>query len=153
MTPSAAISPLGREFDAFLFAPIGEDRNGMMVSVVSALARLDVDPWEEAGKLARLPGTALTERLASLISALPEGQPAHEDPQVVAARLAALLPRQGPNVARRARASGTVMYVTFLAIALAAQCIVGIIEIRQWRAHGDRPPVPVSDKVVAKSGK
>jgi hypothetical protein len=153
MTRSAAISPLGHDFDAFLFAPIGEDSNGMMVSVVSALARLDVDPWEEAGRLAGLPGKALIERLASLIAALPDGQPAHRDPRVVATRLAALLPSQRPNVARRALASGTVMYVTFLAIVLAAQCIVGIVEIHQLRSQGDGPPVPVAGKVVVRSGR
>ncbi len=45
-------APLGSEFDNFLFAPIGVDKNGMVLSVVSALARLDVDPWEEAEELA-----------------------------------------------------------------------------------------------------
>ena len=46
----------GAEFNDFLFAPIGEDGNGMLVSVLSGLARLDVDPWQEAAKLAQLPG-------------------------------------------------------------------------------------------------
>jgi hypothetical protein len=41
----AALSPLiGPEFDEFLGAPISEDRNGTTLSVLSALARLDVDP-------------------------------------------------------------------------------------------------------------
>ena len=35
---------LGSGFDAFLFAVIGEDRNGMALSVVSMLARMDLDP-------------------------------------------------------------------------------------------------------------
>jgi hypothetical protein len=153
MPHCASLSPLGSEFDVFLFAPIGEDRNGMMVSVVSALARLDVDPWEEAARLARLPGKALIERLAALIAALPDGQTAHADPRVVATRLATLLPRPRPDVARRAAASRTVMHVTLLAIVLAAQCIVGIIEIRQLRVHRDSAQVPVAGQVVAKSGK
>jgi hypothetical protein len=39
----AALSPLiGSEFDEFLGASIGEDRNGTGLSVLSALARLDV---------------------------------------------------------------------------------------------------------------
>jgi hypothetical protein len=41
---------LGPEFENFLFAPIGEDSNGMVLSVLSALARLDIDPWQEAAK-------------------------------------------------------------------------------------------------------
>ena len=91
MVRCTSISPLGSEFDSFLFAPIGEDRNGMLLSVVSALARLDVDPWEEADELARLPGESATQRLASLISALPDGPP---DSRTVATRLIGLLPRR-----------------------------------------------------------
>ena len=68
MTHSASVSHLGSEFDDFLFAPIGEDRNGMLLSVLSALARLDVDPWQEAAQLAGLPGETATQRLASLIA-------------------------------------------------------------------------------------
>ena len=47
---TSAVSAFGRksEFDSFLCAPIGEERNGMLLSVLSALARLDVDPWQEA---------------------------------------------------------------------------------------------------------
>ena len=52
MTATASVSRLGSEFDDFLYAPIGEDRNGMLLSVLSALARLDIDPWQEAAKLA-----------------------------------------------------------------------------------------------------
>ncbi len=68
----AALSPLiGREFDEFLGAPIREDRNGTTLSVLSALARLDVDPWHEATSLARMPREAAAERLTALIDALP----------------------------------------------------------------------------------
>ena len=68
----AAITPLlGREFDDFLFASIGEDRNGTALSVLSALARLDVDPWQETASLARMPRERATERLAALIAAAP----------------------------------------------------------------------------------
>ena len=94
MTYSASVSHLGSEFDDFLFAPIGEDRNDMPLSVVSALARLDIDPWQEADKLARLPGETAIQRLASLIAALPEGPTAHLDPGAIAARLIAPLPRR-----------------------------------------------------------
>lgn len=93
MTHSAFASFLGSEFNDFLFAPIGEERNGMLLSVLSALARLDVDPWQEAAELARLPGEAATERLASMIAALPDGPSAPSDPRTIAARLVALLPR------------------------------------------------------------
>jgi hypothetical protein len=47
MTRAATMSLPEAEFNDFLFAPIGEDSNGMLVSVLSGLARLDVDPWQE----------------------------------------------------------------------------------------------------------
>ena len=80
MTHSVSASHLGSEFDDFLFAPIGEDRNGMLLSVLSALARLDLDPWQEAAKLAGLPGETAIQRLASLIAGLPDGPSMHQDP-------------------------------------------------------------------------
>ena len=90
----AALSPLiGREFDEFLGAPIGEDRNGMTLSVLSALARLDVDPWLEATSLARMPRQAAAERLTALIDALPREPPSAIPSQTSAADLVALLPK------------------------------------------------------------
>jgi hypothetical protein len=107
MTRSASPPLLGPEFDDFLFAPIGEERNGMLLSVVSALARLDVDPWQEADELAQLPGEAATQRLASLIATLPHGPSAHPDAWTLASRLIALLPRRASsNIASRERLFG-----------------------------------------------
>ena len=90
---------LGSEFDNFLFASIAEDRNGTPLSVLSALARLNIDPWEEAAKLTRLPGETATQRLASLIAALSDERSARLDPGTIAIRLVALLPPQaGSNI-------------------------------------------------------
>lgn len=63
----------------------------MLLGVLSALARLDIEPWQEAAKLARLPRVTASERLASLIAALPDEPSGHRDPSI-AARLIALLP-------------------------------------------------------------
>jgi hypothetical protein len=93
MTRPVWATSFGSEFDDFLFAPIGEESNGMMLSVISALARLDLDPWHETVKLAELPGETATTRLASLIAALPGVPSAHQNPEAIAARLVALLPR------------------------------------------------------------
>jgi len=92
MSPNASVFGLGREFDDFLFAPIGEEPNGMLLSVISALARSKVDPWQEAAQLARLPSKTATQRLTALIAALPGAQ---FDSGATAARLIALLPRPG----------------------------------------------------------
>ncbi len=70
-----------------------------MLSVLSALARLDVDPWKEATSLARMPREAAAVRLTALIDALPD-EPASAIPsRTSAADLVALLPKgKTPNV-------------------------------------------------------
>jgi hypothetical protein len=82
------------EFDAFLFAPIDEEKNGMLLSVVSALARLDRDPWREAAELARMPKETAKHRLTSLIEALPNRPQTGPEPGAISTRLIALLPRE-----------------------------------------------------------
>jgi len=67
----------------------------MPVSMLSGLARSDVDPWQEAAKLAQLPGETATKELAALIGALPAGAAPPSDPSKIATRLIALLPRRG----------------------------------------------------------
>jgi hypothetical protein len=90
MTHAALTPLLGREFDNFLFASIADDQNGPLLSVVSAFARLDVDPWKEAVSLAGMPRLQAIERLSSLISSLPKG-PTAQSPKAIAVRLIALL--------------------------------------------------------------
>ena len=94
MTPAASVSFFRPEFDDFLYAPIGADTNEMPLSVLSALARLNVDPWEEAARLSELPKDTATQRLASLIVRLPGGRWAQADASSIADRLVELLPRR-----------------------------------------------------------
>jgi len=84
------------EFDAFLYASIGLENDGAFLSVLSALARTDVDPWEEAARLAHLPRAAASRFLANLISAQPGDSVARGDPTMQAERLSALLPSRAP---------------------------------------------------------
>ena len=89
---------LRTDYDKFLFAPISEDANGMPLTVISVLARLDVDPWEEAATLAGLPVESATQRLASILAAPNARVPADES-AAMATRLIALLQRtHGPQV-------------------------------------------------------
>ena len=83
---------LGEEFNDFLFASIGSDSSGTYLTVVSALARLDLDPWAEAASLARLPGGIATQKLAELISRFPEIPSVASESTKIATRLTALLP-------------------------------------------------------------
>ena len=155
MTGSASVSVLGSEFDDFLFAPIGEDKNDVPLSVLSALARLEIDPWREAAELARLPGEAATQRLASLIAALPDGPSAQLDAGTIAGRLITLLPRQSlSSIPMRGTLLdlgevakfrvGICMFAVFMVIMLAAQLIV---VSRQTPAQIDTTQAPTSSAV------
>jgi hypothetical protein len=95
-TPGPFVAPRS-EFDDFLFAPVGEGDNGTPLSVLSALSQLDVDPWDEAEKLARLPGKIAIQRLASLIATLPDDALPSLAPEALAAQLVALLPRRATS--------------------------------------------------------
>lgn len=80
------------ELDDFLFAAIGEERNGMLLTVASALGRLGLDPWREADRFAAMSKTAAAKLLAPMIARLPEGLWAAADAQAIAGRLVKLLP-------------------------------------------------------------
>ncbi|MFI5020962.1 MAG: hypothetical protein ACHQRJ_04830 [Alphaproteobacteria bacterium] len=130
----------------------------MLLTVLSTLARLDVDPWQEAANLARLPGQTATERLASLIAALPDGPPGHLDPGTIAARLIALLPRRaGSNISSREALLGAgaatnprhlirviVINLIFMAFMLGTQWIMAS---RQPPAQVDNAHAPASSTV------
>jgi len=79
-------------YNAFLFARIGEELEGVGLTVLSAFARLGCDPWQEAHRLAELSPRLATLSLAQSIAALPCGSFTVIDAWPVADRLAALLP-------------------------------------------------------------
>jgi hypothetical protein len=92
MRAAATTSP-GSEFQNFLYAPICQDQEGMTLSVLSALARQDVDPWTEAARLSRLPKETAIKQITDLLDGLPRRTLACLDRVEVAARLSALLPQ------------------------------------------------------------
>ena len=65
-----AFAPMRPEFDAFLFAAVGDEVEGVPLSVLSALSRLGLDPRDEAKRLSRLTKEAAAEQLASMIARL-----------------------------------------------------------------------------------
>jgi len=153
MTQSASLPRLGSEFDAFLFASIGDDKNGMLLSVLSALARLDIDPWQEAASLAGLPGGRAIERLSSLIAALPGRAATYPDSGTTAARLIALLPAGTNSVARPA------VGISAKSAPSGPKAVIGMLAINvffflmvmgaQWMATSHRPPPQIAEGPAA----
>lgn len=89
---SAAPAKLATEFEAFLLSSVGEDDRGMGVSVLSSLARSNIDPWQEAALLATLPADAAIRRLTTIIEALADPSLTLEEASAVASRLIGRLP-------------------------------------------------------------
>lgn len=131
---------LAADFNAFLFAPIGAGRGGEMVSVVSALARLDLDPWTEAERLSRLPGGAAAEQLSMLIARSPDIVTDFEERQRTASRLVALLPnRKLGNLLSRAVPKGETSVFSPQAIASVFLIAVAILLGGQLLVHLAQP--------------
>jgi hypothetical protein len=106
--PTAVVRVNG-EFDAFLFSSIGEDRNGMPLSVVSLLARRDLDPWLEADKLASLAPEVATRQLTRMIQTISYQPLTLPNPEAIAIRLIALLPHRPPAQVQRPTKAGYVV--------------------------------------------
>lgn len=90
-------------FNEFLFAYVGEERTGLSLTVLSALARLGLDPWEEAARLSEMPEEIATSALAATIEDLPEGNWNASDARSIAVRLMNSLPRRRSSSDRSPR--------------------------------------------------
>jgi hypothetical protein len=128
MTLPAGFSLLHSDLNDFLFASVGDQRNGMPLNVVSALTRLDVDPWEEAARLAALPKALAVEALEPMIAQLPIFRRQQSDNPVISQRLVELLPAGQPAAmagpeqtgAKEKKYFDTVMVLACLAVGAAA---------------------------------
>jgi hypothetical protein len=137
------------QFNEFLFASIGPEGNGMPLSVVSALARLEIDPWLEAARLADLPKERAAAALDGLIRRLPAGGWDEAETPTIVARLIELLPRRAgaarPDAARpdaaspsrRQKASSSAI-VWLIVVALGAAVLIGALAdgAQRWNEPG-----------------
>src|SRR3546814_8169615 len=58
-------------YEPFLFAPLWQEGSGSELSVLSALARLGLDPWKKAAELAGKSKAEAAESLAAILRRLP----------------------------------------------------------------------------------
>jgi hypothetical protein len=107
-------SLLHSDLNGFLFAPIGNEESGVPLSVLSALTRLDLDPWAEGARLTNLPKEAAARALTALIARLPADRRSPSAVHEVAARLVELLPQPPADAAsagaQRARRPATWLF-------------------------------------------
>lgn len=138
MTLRSAYAPELPEMDLFLFASVGEEVDGIPLSVLSALARLGLDPRAEAARLSHLTSKAATNQLARLFARLPDRPWTSPEVRRIASKLVELLPaapkagendhiKSSTDQKHRSLASRHPIY---LALALSGGLVFGLI------AHG-----------------
>ena len=88
-----SFSCLTSRYDDFLYATVCLQANGTQLSVLSALARMDVDPWQEATRLAAMPKVIAERSLVTILDVVSRGSWNQSEAEVVAARLIRLLPQ------------------------------------------------------------
>jgi len=96
----------------------------MPLSVMSALARLDLDPRDEAARLSHVAGDAAADQLARTIARVPGGRWTSAETQKIAGGLIELLPRgtrsanieDGPGSAIRKSGPKTSSWLIVLAV-------------------------------------
>jgi hypothetical protein len=147
-----AIDGFGVEFRPFLQAQLWEEKNGMRLSILSALARLDLDPWQEAAVLAALPKETASLRLSELLRRLP-GAPAsaiNGDPSWAGAL--GLLPAASPPaptasvaiVARSIRPKWLLIVELAFFASMLASFVIMIAQEPLSRGDSARPAAPAA---------
>ena len=97
MSVSDVLHPDGSDYDPFLLAEVGEDRTGAAVTVLSALARLGLEPWTEARELTLLSRDAAQVRLKAHLAAISDIPALGLASGSVATKLVLLLPGRSPH--------------------------------------------------------
>jgi hypothetical protein len=154
MSSAISTTRLGCEFDRFLYASVGDDNNGMPLTVLSALARMDVDPWDEALTLAHLPHESAVKRLASVLGPLRNASVTGVDLACIAGQLLSLLPcprERAPAILKAfaqvaptkhpEAVSAVLTAVTYVIFMLAVQWLVGNLHApRQIQSPSNSAP-------------
>ncbi|WP_372785568.1 hypothetical protein [Phenylobacterium sp.] len=146
MAAASAPTRLSDQFNAFLRSALWLDRDETPLSVLSALARLDVDPWEEAAQLAALPEPSASARLAAMLANLPGGPSIRRDLDAICVRSISLLScPAGPERSNGAAPSNLgVRSGAFLFLVLGTWMVALTLMAAQGPAGGARPAGPAA---------
>jgi hypothetical protein len=93
---SQAFPPLSPQYDAFLYAVICNEKNGMHLTMASAIARSGADPWNEAARISKLHKDAALKVLAHLVSSHDCVVQKSAGDQMTLEQLFSLLPKAQP---------------------------------------------------------
>jgi hypothetical protein len=156
MTLRHAYAPELPEMDPFLFASVGEEIEGIPLSVLSALARLGLDPRNEAARLSRLTSKAATSQLARMFAQLPDRPWTSPEIRRIASRLVELLPA-APKIGENGQATDAPIrkpsaiaprHLIYLALALSGALVFGLVA-HDYGGHETAPPASQADSPTA----
>jgi hypothetical protein len=147
-----AYAPELPEMDPFLFASVGEEIEGIPLSVLSALARLGLDPRNEAARLSHLTSKAAASQLGRLFARLPDRPWTSSEIRRIAKKLVELLPAapnggkndQMPSTTTGTLGSAVSRHSTYLALALAGALVLGLIAHGSATSRDHETATPVS---------
>jgi hypothetical protein len=137
-------------YERFLYASVFEQNNGTQLSVLSALARANTDPWEEAARLAVMPRTDAESALASILERISDQNWTHAEVHAIAARLVNLLvpenesSRTAPGAATSGEADRSVFWLVWLLFAIA-------VSVSSPRNHPTTPDAVPSSNATSSS--
>jgi hypothetical protein len=129
------------DLQEFLFAPVWEEKNGTPLSILSALARLGMDPWGEAARLADMPRAGAASALAAILAKLPRSEPEVPDYAKISQDLVQLLPEGGSKPPDGAvgngsgdgsMAAGGIVSFQNIALILALGAALVVMQINGW---------------------
>ena len=110
----------GTPLDPFLYAAVGEDRNGNTVTMLSTLARLGLEPWDTAANLADLAPEEARTRLGDLLIRFRDVPALGRDHAAITLRLIELLPiatgRRAARATERPAPAGAMGLGSILAV-------------------------------------
>ncbi|HWH42836.1 MAG TPA: hypothetical protein VNU21_23515 [Usitatibacter sp.] len=112
----------------------------MRLSVLSALARMNLDPWEEAARLAALPTSDAEGALVATLNLLPGHPQKSSETEILAARLVALLPKAGTTAKVAIIVEGRQPPIAYWLVLLCISIAVSLLSAHQratTRSAGD----------------
>ena len=131
MSASDVLHPEGSDYDAFLFAEVGEDRTGATVTVLSVLARLDLEPWTEARKLSHLGPEDALVRLTTHFEAISDIPALALASESRAANLVSLLPKRAQLRVSKSLETGTNNFpnlsISWTTVALVGAVVLALV--------------------------
>ena len=145
------VSRLESRYDAFLFASLCQD-DELPLSVLSVLARQDLDPWQEADRLAHLSNEQAVNSLASRIWKSDSKRWSPSEASVLAIRLIQLLPSHGGSTSDRNSAEDNGGRMMWLVVGMLVASIVASGDgIKKSLMSSDNPDHYISSVVPQKA--